>query len=208
MEQKMKQEMDLSIARFIKEQWEREEEEKREELRRKYDPKERITYTLEELIEGIQSGRQYLYTLLLEFEPRELLEGRLTIPFIKDFYDVEQNEDGVVLLASNLRKVVFSVSAMPCTKAKASLDKWIAQTKEAMKDMHIYIKPGKKAAVGNMEYFCYAAPTAKGRLYNVVFRLQKGDRIYAGNYSCPEEEQKGMGLLLEAMVHVIEKMNR
>ncbi len=179
MEQKMKQEMDLSIARFIKEQWEREEEEKREELRRKYDPKERITYTLEELIEGIQSGRQYLYTLLLEFEPRELLEGRLTIPFIKDFYDVEQNEDGVVLLASNLRKVVFSVSDMPCTKAKASLDKWIAQTKEAMKDM-----------------------------YNVVFRLQKGDRIYAGNYSCPEEEQKGMGLLLEAMVHVIEKMNR
>ena len=31
MEQKMKLEMDLSIARFIKEQWEREEEEKREE---------------------------------------------------------------------------------------------------------------------------------------------------------------------------------
>lgn len=204
----MEKEMDLSIARFIKGQWEREEEEKREQLRRKYDPKERITYTLEELIEGIRGGRQYLYTLPLEFEPKELLDGRLTVPFIKDFYDVEQNEAGMVLLASNLRKVVFSVSDMPCTRAKPSLDKWIAQTREAMKDMHIYIKPGKKAAVGNLEYFCYVSPTAKGRLYNIVFHLQKGDRIYAGNFNCPEEEQKGMGLLLEAMVHVIREMNQ
>ncbi len=208
MEQETKQELDLSIARFIREQWEREEEEERERLRKQYDPKERITYTLEQLIEGVRSGRQYLYTLLLEFESKELLEGRLAVPFIKNFYDVEQNEAGMVLLASNTRKVVFNVSDMPCTKAKMSLDKWIAQTKEAMKDMRIYIKPGKKAAVGNLEYFCYTAPTAKGRLYNIVFRLQKGDRIYAGNFSCPEEEQKGMGLLMEAMVYVIEEMNR
>lgn len=208
MEQETKQELDLSIARFIREQWEREEEEEREQLRKQYDPKERITYTLEQLIEGVRSGRQYLYTLLLEFESKELLEGRLAVPFIKNFYDVEQNEAGMVLLASNTRKVVFNVSDMPCTKAKMSLDKWIAQTKEAMKDMRIYIKPGKKAAVGNLEYFCYTAPTANGRLYNIVFRLQKGDRIYAGNFSCPEEEQKGMGLLMEAMVYVIEEMNR
>ncbi len=208
MEQETKQELDLSIARFIRDQWEREEEEERERLRKQYDPKERITYTLEQLIEGVRSGRQYLYTLLLEFESKELLEGHLAVPFIKNFYDVEQNEAGMVLLASNTRKVVFNVSDMPCTKAKMSLDKWIAQTKEAMKDMRIYIKPGKKAAVGNLEYFCYTAPTAKGRLYNIVFRLQKGDRIYAGNFSCPEEEQKGMGLLMEAMVYVIEEMNR
>ena len=208
MEQETKQELDLSIARFIRDQWEREEEEERERLRKQYDPKERITYTLEQLIEGVRSGRQYLYTLLLEFESKELLEGRLAVPFIKNFYDVEQNEAGMVLLASNTRKVVFNVSDMPCTKAKMSLDKWIAQTKEAMKDMRIYIKPGKKAAVGNLDYFCYTAPTAKGRLYNIVFRLQKGDRIYAGNFSCPEEDQKGMGLLMEAMVYVIEEMNR
>lgn len=204
----MEHEMDLAIARFIRDQWERQEEEERELLRKQYDPKERITYTLEELVEGIRSGRQYLYTLLLEFETKELLDGRLTIPFIKNFYDVEQNEAGMVLLASNTRKVVFSVSDAPCEKVKMSLDKWIAQTKEAMKDMRIYIKPGKKAAIGNMEYFCYTAPTSKGRLYNIVFRLQKSGRIYAGNFNCPEEEQKGMGLLLEAMVHMIEEMNR
>ena len=48
----------------------------------------------------------------------------------------------------------FNVSDAPCTKVKMPLNKWIEQTKEAMKDMHIYIKPGKKAVVGNMEYFC------------------------------------------------------
>ncbi len=204
----MEKEIDLSIARFIKEQYELEEEKEREMLRKQYDPKERITYTLEELIEGIRNGRQYLYTLLLEFESKELLEGRLTVPFIKNFYDVEQNEAGMILFASNKRKVVFNVSDAPCTKVKISLDQWIAQTKEAMKDLRIYIKPGKKAAMGNMQYFCYTAPTSKGRLYNIAFQLKKGDRVYAGNFSCPEEEQKGMGLLLEAMVHMIEEMNR
>ena len=76
----MEKEMDLSIARFITEYWEREEAEERECLRKKYDPKERITYTLEELIEGVRSGRQMLYTLPLEFEPRHLLDGRIVIP--------------------------------------------------------------------------------------------------------------------------------
>ncbi len=31
--------------------------------------------------------------------------------------------------------------------------------------------------------------------------------IYAGVLNCPEEERKGMGLLLEAMVYVIQEMN-
>ena len=42
---------------------------------------------LEQLIEGVRSGRQYLYTLLLEFESKELLKGRLAVPFNKNFYD-------------------------------------------------------------------------------------------------------------------------
>lgn len=50
----MENEMDLSIARFIREQREREEQEERERLRKQYDPRERITYTLEEMMEGIR----------------------------------------------------------------------------------------------------------------------------------------------------------
>ena len=79
--------MIFGIAWKLREQWEREEEEERERLRKQYDPKERITYTLEQLIEGVRSGRQYLYTLLLEFGSKELLKGRLAVPFNKNFYD-------------------------------------------------------------------------------------------------------------------------
>lgn len=207
MGQEIEQEVDLSIARIIKEYYERQEEEERERLRKLYDPKERITYTLEELIAGIKKGKQYIYTLRLEFEPKELLAGQLTIPFIKDFYDVVEDEQGVALLASNKRRVVLNVSEALCTEGKVSLDEWSAAVKEVMREMNMYIKPGKKAVTGNMEYFCYVLPTARGRLYNVAFRMQKADRLYAGNFNCPEEEKEGMGLLLEAMVHVIEEMN-
>lgn len=204
----MEKDIDRSIALFLREQWEQEEREERERLKQLYDPKNKITYTLEELIEGIRKGEQYLYTLRLEFESKELLEGRLTIPFIKDFYDVVDDEPATALLASNKRKVVFNVSDAPFKKAVQSLDKWIAETQEGMKKQHMYMKPERKKIIGNMEYFCFVMPTSGGRLYNVLFRLQKGDRLHVGGLNCPEEDREGMGLLLEAMVHVIEEMNR
>ena len=54
----MENEMDLSIARFIREKREREEQEERERLRKQYDPRERITYTLEERSEEHTSELQ------------------------------------------------------------------------------------------------------------------------------------------------------
>ncbi|MDE5587580.1 MAG: hypothetical protein K2J60_00350 [Acetatifactor sp.] len=199
--------MDLSIARFIKEYWEREEAEERERVRKQYDPKERITYTLEELIEGIRSGRQMLYTLPLEFETRYLLDGKIMIPYIKNFFEVEDDEPEAVLLAGNKRKVAFSLSSTPCKKMAQSMDEWIAQTRERFKEMHWSMKTERKKSLGNMEYFCFAMPTSEGRLYNVMFRFHKDERLYAGVLNCPEEERKGMGLLLEAMVYVIQEMN-
>ncbi len=207
MEQKMKQEMDLSIARFIKEYWERQEEEERERLRKQYDPKERITYTLEELIEGVRKGSLYLYTLPLEFEPRALLEGTLLIPYLKNFYEVENDEPGAVLFASNKRKVTLSLSYTPCKKVKQSMDQWITETKERFREMHWIMKPERRKSMGDMEYFCSSMPTSEGRLYNVMFRFHKEERLYAGVLNCPEEERRGMGLLLEAMVYVIQEMN-
>ena len=203
----MEKEMDLSIARFIKEYWEREEAEERERVRKQYDPKERITYTLEELIEGIRSGRQMLYTLPLEFETRYLLDGKIMIPYIKNFFEVEDDEPEAVLLAGNKRKVAFSLSSTPCKKMAQSMDEWIAQTRERFKEMHWIMKTECKKSLGNMEYFCFAMPTSEGRLYNVMFRFHKEERLYAGVLNCPEEERKGMGLLLEAMVYVIQEMN-
>lgn len=203
----MEKEMDLSIARFIKEYWEKQEEEERERLRKQYDPKEQITYTLEELIEGIKKGHMYLYTLPLDFEPRALLEGRITIPYIKNFYEVEDDEPGAILFASNKRKSSISLSSASCKKKKQSMDQWMNETRERLKEMHWVMKPERKKSLGDMEYFCFVTPTSEGRLYNVMFRFFKEGQVYAGALNCPEEDRKGMGLLLEAMVYVIQEMN-
>lgn len=66
----MDMEIDRSIALLLREQWEKEKEEKNQELLKQYDPKTYIHYTLEELIEGIKKKEQYLYTLRLEFEDK------------------------------------------------------------------------------------------------------------------------------------------
>ncbi len=203
----MEKEMDLSIARFVKDYWEREKEQERERLRKQYDPKEKITYTLEELIEGIKSGKQMLYTLPLEFEPRGMLDGKITVPYIKNFFEVESIEPEAVLLAGNKRKVAFSLSCGPCKKMAQTMDQWIVETKERFREMNWFIKPEHKKSMGKMEYFCYTMPTSKGRLYNVMFRFHKDGQLYVGVLDCPEEERKGMGLLLEAIVHVIQEMN-
>lgn len=201
-------EMDQSIALFVRECREKEAEEEKERIREQYDPKQRITYTLEEMVDGIRRGKMYLYTLRMEFGTKELLSGRITVPYIKDFFDVVEEEEETALLASNKRKVSFNISDTPCKKAVQSFEEWVSLTKEAMKNLHIYIKPEKKAVVGELEYFCYVSPTSVGRLYNVMFRMQKGERICVGALNCMEEEKKGMGLLLEAIVLMIEEMNR
>lgn len=201
-------EMDCSVALFIREQWEREEEEKRRDLQEKYDPRKWISYTLEELVDGIKRGQQYIYTLRLEFETRELLAGKIKIPYIKDFFDVIDDEPETVLLASNRHKVTMNISNVPCKNAQQPFEEWIVQTKETMKSMHLHMKVEKKETVGEIEYICFTMPTSAGQIYSVMFRLQKNGRLCVGASNCMEEEREGMGLLLEAMVYVIEEINR
>lgn len=59
----MENEMDLSIARFIRELDgnERKDKEERERLRKQYDPRERITYTLEEMMRDTKRTTVSLY---------------------------------------------------------------------------------------------------------------------------------------------------
>jgi len=204
----MEKELDLATARFIKEQQIRETEEELERLLEQYDPKKRISYTLEELEEGIRRGEQYLYTMRLEFEPRQLLDGRITIPYIKDFFDVEQDEPESASFASTENNAAITILDVPCEKVLQSLEDWITGICEPLKEYHWHIKTVKKKSMGNMEYFCFVMPTAKGKLYSVTFRWHKNGRLYIGTMNCPEKEKDSMGLLLEAMVYVIGEMNR
>lgn len=203
----MDMEVDRSIALFLREQWEKEEEEKNKSLLKQYDPRTYIKYTLEELTEGIRKKEQYLYTLRLEFGEKKLLEGRLTIPYIKDFFDVADDGPQTALLASNDHNVTMTFSDAPCQKAEHTMDEWTAKMESILKGQHLHMKLEQKKVLGNMEYICCTLPTSQGPLYNVVFHMQKGDRIYAGTMNCPEKDKEGMGLLLEAAAHVIEEMN-
>ena len=151
-------------------------------------------------------------------------EETYTLPMLHDSVFNIYNELAAVAVLSemglSMDEICAALEATPLTKTRldqiqvkgVAVVSMMAKSNNSLPVSMVfdYIrrKPGKKAVVGNMEYFCYTAPTSRGRLFNIVFRLKKGGRIYAGNLNCPEEEQKGMGLLLEAMVHVIEEMNR
>ena len=154
-------EMDLAIALFVKEQQERAEEEKRARIWEKIDPKARIKYTVEELAEGIRKGELFLYTLKMEFTPREVLAGRFIMPYIKDFFDMEVDKSEAVILLSNKRKVSASISDVPCREVAQPLDEWVSQTKEMMEEKHLRIKPVRKKSLGKMEYFCFTLPDRK-----------------------------------------------
>jgi len=201
-------EIDQTIALLQKENRERIREESRQEERDLYDPKKRITYTLEELIAGIKSGKQYLYTLKMNFEPRAVLGGQWRIPFITDFYDLFSDEPDNLLMTSNKRNVSMAAVVVPNEGVNLSLQEWIDQMKTKFKEMNLYMMPLESRVVNQMEYFCYELPTSAGMSYNVQFRCVKDKQIYNGSFFCMNEEKEGMGLMLEAMVHVMEEMNR
>ena len=200
-------EIDRSIALFVRQQRELGQEEQDREEREKYDPKKQITYTLEELAAGVKRGKQYLYTLKLCFTPRWVFGGKFCIPFITDFFDVMEERPQNLLYASNRRKAAMLYTYVTCGRPEA-FAQWRDQVKDSMQKMGMQVKVKKSAAKGRVEYFCYETPTAEGVTYNILFRCPKDGAVYTGSLNCTQEDKEGMGLLLEAMVHVTEEMNR
>lgn len=201
-------EIDQTIALLQKENRERIEEESRQKERDLYDPKKRITYTLEELIAGIKRGEQYLYTLKLSFETKKVLGGQWRIPVPADFYDVFHDERDNLLMTNSKRNVSMAAVAVPVPGSLPELSEWMSQIKKKLKEMKLNMKPVSSKTVGRMEYFCYELPTSAGLSYNVQFRCIKNMQMFTGSFFCMNEEREGMGLMLEAMVHVIEEQNR
>lgn len=201
-------ELDQSIALLQKEQWIREQEEIRQKERDKYDLKKQIKYTLEELIEGVKSGKQFLYALKMEFEPREVFDSGLKLPYIKNFFSVEKEEPDSLFWGCDKRKVSMVIMCISNSRIKQPFKEWVAQSKDALRASNLKVRLLHSKAVGKMEYFCYEAPTSEGVTYNITFRYTKAGKIYVGSYNCMNEDKEGMGLLLEALVHVTEEINQ
>lgn len=201
-------EIDLAIALLEKQDREDVQEAINAQDSARYDLKKLITYSLEELIAGIKSGKQYLYALKMLFEPRDVLNGRWKIPQIIDFFDIVSDEPETLIMTSSKRKVsnVFSMAAGG--RMEPPFTEWIAHTKKTLRGMNLYMKLDHSDTVNQMEYFCYELPTSEGITYNVHFRCLKQGVLFSGALNCMNKDKDGMGLLLEAMIHVMEEMNR
>lgn len=200
--------VDLSIALLQKEKWIREQEEIRQQERDKYDPRKWMTYTLEGLIEGIRSGKQLLYSLLMEFEPKEVFDGKLKLPYIKNFFILEKEEPETVIWGSERPKMSLMISCIPCQGAKQSQKEWVDQSVAKLRELKLRARLLQTQKTGRMEYFCYEVPSAEGVVYNISFRYQKEEYLYAGNLNCMNKDKEGMGLLMEALLYVTEEMNQ
>lgn len=201
-------EIDQTIALLQKEYRGREEREERQRKIDLHDPRENITYTLEQLIAGIKSGEQYIYTLKLLFETRAVMDGQWTIPFILDFFDFEKDDATNVLLVNNQRNTSMAAVTIPMETIMLPLENWVPRSIEALKGQNLHVRQVKAQAVNQMEYFCYELPTSESRMYNVQFRIIKNEQMCVGGFCCKLDDKEGMGLLMEAMVYVMEEMNR
>lgn len=199
---------DQVIALLQREYRNREEKEAWQEKLDMYDPKKRITYTLEQLIDGIKRGEQYIYFLKLLFETRAVLGGQWKIPYISDFFDVENDEKELLQLFSNRRNVNLSVMSIPVEQIQLPNAGWISRSIKALNTYNLKIKVLKTQSINQLDYFCYEMPSRDGFIYNVQFRIVKKEQVCVGNYNCMLDDKDGKGLLIEAMVCVMEELNR
>lgn len=181
-------------------------EEERKKDFEKYNLKKKIKYTLEEMIEGIKSGKQYLYTLKIEFDTKAILDDGLKIPYMIHFFDVVDDKPENLFLVSSRRKISMNATVIPWEQMRPLQD-WMEFTKYSLEKINLHPKIGSMQTVNQMEYFSYEIPTSEGRTYNLIFRYPKDRKIYSATLNCMSEDKEGMGLLLEAMIHVIEDMN-
>ena len=200
-------EIDREIALFQRANRERIQEEQLQEKREAWDKKKKITYNVEALIHGIKSGKQYLYALKLEFETRKIFEEQFKIPFIKDFFDVIEETSDNIFFVSNKRKVTLMAQAIRFPKFN-EVENWSEKTIEKLEKLGLHVKKDHSRIVNQMEYFCYEIPTSAGDSYNISFYIKKGHQVYTGTINCLSENKDGMGLLLEALILVMEEMNR
>lgn len=199
-------EIDKDIALMQSAYRENQLEEERKKDFEKYNLKKKIKYTLEEMIEGIKNGKQFLYTLKIEFDTKSILDGRLKVPYMINFFDVIDDKADTLFWVSSKRKASMNATVIPWVQMKPLQD-WMESVKYSLEQINLHPQIGSLQTVNQMEYFSYEIPTSEGMTYNLMFRYPKEGKIYSATLNCMSEDKEGMGLLLEAIIHVIEDMN-
>lgn len=199
-------EMDRSIALLVRA--EREEREKEEQKGLEPDTSEGPVYTREELMEGIRKGQVMFDGLSLSFTEREILDGAWRFPWITDFFDLEKEEKDCVFWSSRNWAVSMILAIADCDGEQPPMEEWVQGSMKALKERKLYPRLLDRQIQGKLEYFDYSLPTASGRTYSIGFRQEREGKLLGGTFTCMEWDQDWMGVLLEAILLVVEERNR
>lgn len=172
------------------------------------DTKESPACTREELMEGIRKGQVMFDGLAISFTEREILCGAWRFPWMEGFFDTEREEKDCVFWSCKEWAVSMILALGDCTGEQPSMEEWIQGAVDVLKDGNLYPRLLNRQKQGDLEYFSYSLPTAGGRTYSIGFRWEREGKLLGGTFTCMDQDREWMGVLLEAVLLVMEERNR
>lgn len=190
---------DEKIALLEKEVRKKEKEERLSSVAQK----NKVTYSIDIFQAEINAGTVFVDQKKLKIEPKKFMRDRITIPYMTDLFGIEDITDRTVWLGCSKYDLTFTMAMKDGAIERIPVSELKEQLKEQMGANKLYCKMVKAEALKYLDYLCYETPTAAGLIYNVTFRLTEKNQYFIGTFSCKNEEQESMGILLEALVHEI-----
>ncbi len=157
--------------------------------------------TLEEMLEGVREGNvEFPDGKNYAFEHRFYFEDRIPVVLVRNFYNGVKEETETVAFVNNESNVCQMLMVSATDMEKMEIDRWKQLYKEEMKKAGIFVEIIKAASLEELDYLTYRAPTSKGWIYNIVFRINYGNGRTVGVFNCFEKDKHTYGLMLEAMI--------
>ena len=159
-------------------------------------------------MEGIRKGQVMFDGLSISFTEREILYGAWRFPWMEDFFDTEKEEKDCVFWSCKEWAVSMILALGDCTGEQPSMEEWIQGAVDVLKDGNLYPRLLNRQKQGDLEYFSYSLPTAGGRTYSIGFRWEREGKLLGGTFTGMDQDREWMGVLLEAVLLVMEERNR
>lgn len=159
-------------------------------------------------MEEIRKGQVMFDGLTISFTEREILCGAWRFPWMEGFFDTEREEKDCVFWSCKEWAVSMILALGDCTGEQPSMEEWIQGAVDVLKDGNLYPRLLNRQKQGDLEYFSYSLPTAGGRTYSIGFRWEREGKLLGGTFTCMDQDREWMGVLLEAVLLVMEERNR
>lgn len=156
--------------------------------------------TAEELLNGIREGKALLQNgEKFTFEIRDCLLHHIPMPVIQNFYMDTMKEAEAVILANQERNVCQIITLLEEPLKIESIEEWRKKLEEGMLQAGGYAEVTEEYTLKNIDYLTFRTASAKGWIYNHIFRIRTDSRVM-GIFNCMEEDKDTFGTLLEALI--------